>query len=92
MQDHNRDESKVRTHLYLFHLFLMVFLFSQPDMLRANLDVAGPPTQALGPPRAFYAQVWCTYRAGFEPIRDLSFPSSLPSPLILYEGAAGVAR
>jgi hypothetical protein len=30
---------------------------------------------------AFYAQVWGTYRAGFEPIRDLPFLSSLPPPL-----------
>ncbi|KAJ7171540.1 cysteine protease required for autophagy [Mycena filopes] len=30
---------------------------------------------------AFYAQVWCTYRAGFEPIRDLPALSSLPPPL-----------
>ncbi|KAJ7736482.1 hypothetical protein B0H16DRAFT_1573939, partial [Mycena metata] len=30
---------------------------------------------------AFYAQVWCTYRAGFEPIRDLPSLSSLPPPL-----------
>ncbi|KAJ7435113.1 hypothetical protein B0H11DRAFT_2368337 [Mycena galericulata] len=26
---------------------------------------------------AFYAQVWCTYRAGFEPIRDLPGPPPL---------------
>ncbi|KAJ6483461.1 hypothetical protein DFH09DRAFT_1461520 [Mycena vulgaris] len=30
---------------------------------------------------AFCAQVWCTYRAGFEPIRDLSSPATLPPPL-----------
>ncbi|KAJ7021145.1 hypothetical protein C8F04DRAFT_1195824 [Mycena alexandri] len=30
---------------------------------------------------AFYAQVWCTYRAGFEPIRDLPGLASLPPPL-----------
>ncbi|KAJ7823278.1 hypothetical protein B0H13DRAFT_2681515 [Mycena leptocephala] len=30
---------------------------------------------------AFYTQVWCTYRAGFEAIRDLPPLSSLPSPL-----------
>ncbi|KAJ7075202.1 peptidase family C54-domain-containing protein [Mycena belliarum] len=29
----------------------------------------------------FYAQVWCTYRAGFEPIRDLPSLGSLPPPL-----------
>ncbi|KAJ6522191.1 hypothetical protein DFH09DRAFT_1251014 [Mycena vulgaris] len=29
----------------------------------------------------FYAQVWCTYRAGFEPIRDLPSLASLPPPL-----------
>ncbi|KAJ7101663.1 hypothetical protein C8R44DRAFT_551699, partial [Mycena epipterygia] len=26
----------------------------------------------------FYVQMWCTYRAGFEPIRDLSSLASLP--------------
>ncbi|KAJ7025184.1 hypothetical protein C8F04DRAFT_1300599 [Mycena alexandri] len=30
---------------------------------------------------AFYAQVWCTYRAGFKPILDLPSLSSLPPPL-----------
>ncbi|KAJ7616137.1 hypothetical protein FB45DRAFT_935358 [Roridomyces roridus] len=30
---------------------------------------------------AFHALVWCTYRAGFEPIRDLPSLSSLPPPL-----------
>ncbi|KAF7378518.1 hypothetical protein MSAN_00279400 [Mycena sanguinolenta] len=30
---------------------------------------------------AFYAHVWCTYRAGFEPIRDLPSLGSLPPPL-----------
>jgi hypothetical protein len=51
---------------------------------------------------AFYAQVWCTYRAGFEPIRDLPSLSSLPpfpgpphspshnSPGTLAEGASTV--
>ncbi|KAJ7710636.1 peptidase C54, partial [Mycena rosella] len=28
-----------------------------------------------------YAQVWCTYRAGFEPIRDLPSLATLPPPL-----------
>ncbi|KAJ7121876.1 hypothetical protein C8R43DRAFT_1136387 [Mycena crocata] len=31
---------------------------------------------------AFYAQVWCTYRAGFEPVRDLPGLASLPPPLV----------
>ncbi|KAJ6473341.1 hypothetical protein C8R47DRAFT_1221479 [Mycena vitilis] len=31
---------------------------------------------------AFYAQVWCTYRAGFDPIRDLPSLASLPPPLV----------
>ncbi|KAJ6602111.1 hypothetical protein B0H10DRAFT_1756317, partial [Mycena sp. CBHHK59/15] len=30
----------------------------------------------------FYALVWCTYRAGFEPIRDLPSLSALPPPLV----------
>ncbi|KAJ6612198.1 hypothetical protein B0H10DRAFT_1952480 [Mycena sp. CBHHK59/15] len=30
---------------------------------------------------AFHAHVWCTYRAGFEPIRDLAGLSALPPPL-----------
>jgi hypothetical protein len=30
---------------------------------------------------ALYAQVWCTYRAGFEPICDLPPLASLPPPL-----------
>ncbi|KAJ7094975.1 hypothetical protein C8R44DRAFT_598615, partial [Mycena epipterygia] len=29
---------------------------------------------------AFFAQVWCTYREGFEPIRDLPGLGTLPSP------------
>ncbi|KAJ6599654.1 hypothetical protein B0H10DRAFT_2196476 [Mycena sp. CBHHK59/15] len=29
----------------------------------------------------FYALMWCTYRAGFEPIRDLASLSVLPPPL-----------
>ncbi|KAJ7114229.1 hypothetical protein C8R44DRAFT_984317 [Mycena epipterygia] len=31
----------------------------------------------------FYAQVWCTYRAGFGPIRDLPSFASLPPPLFV---------
>ncbi|KAJ6542257.1 hypothetical protein B0H10DRAFT_2448185 [Mycena sp. CBHHK59/15] len=31
----------------------------------------------------FYALVWCTYRAGFEPIRDLPSLSALPPPLVV---------
>ncbi|KAJ7080094.1 hypothetical protein C8R44DRAFT_653854, partial [Mycena epipterygia] len=30
---------------------------------------------------AFYAQVWCTYCAGLEPIRDLPSLATLPPPL-----------
>ncbi|KAJ7840902.1 hypothetical protein B0H13DRAFT_2415528 [Mycena leptocephala] len=40
------------------------------------LDGAGGSTK--GPPNV---QVWCTYCAGFEPIRDLPSLSSLPPPL-----------
>ncbi|KAJ7210146.1 hypothetical protein GGX14DRAFT_626527 [Mycena pura] len=31
---------------------------------------------------AFFAQVWCTYRTGFELIRDLPSLASLPPPLV----------
>ncbi|KAJ7711319.1 hypothetical protein B0H16DRAFT_1817074 [Mycena metata] len=40
---------------------------------------AGPWPRAFF--AAFYAHVWCTYRAGFEPIRDLPGLASLPPPL-----------
>jgi hypothetical protein len=50
----------------------------------------GPPDAGLWPATfhaAFYAQVWCTYRAGFEPIRDLPSLSSLPPPLFFPNAA-----
>ncbi|KAJ7245089.1 hypothetical protein C8J57DRAFT_1191054 [Mycena rebaudengoi] len=37
----------------------------------------------------FYALVWCTYRAGFEPIRDLASLSVLPPPLTTSSNASG---
>ncbi|KAJ7189878.1 hypothetical protein GGX14DRAFT_701934 [Mycena pura] len=38
---------------------------------------------------AFFAQVWCTYRAGFEPIRDLPSLASLPPPLVFLGAPPG---
>ncbi|KAJ6565569.1 hypothetical protein DFH09DRAFT_1363766 [Mycena vulgaris] len=49
-------------------------------------DDAGPWPVAFR--AAFYAQVWCTYRAGFEPIHDLLGLGALPAE----GGDAGVAR
>ncbi|KAJ7330308.1 peptidase family C54-domain-containing protein [Mycena albidolilacea] len=45
---------------------------------------AAPPDPGPWPAAfhaAFYAHVWCTYRAGFDPIRDLPSLASLPPPL-----------
>ncbi|KAJ7133900.1 hypothetical protein C8R43DRAFT_1205776 [Mycena crocata] len=41
-----------------------------------------PRTWAAAFHGAFYAQVWCTYPAGFEPIWDLPGLASLPPPLV----------
>ncbi|KAF8174976.1 peptidase family C54-domain-containing protein [Mycena galopus ATCC 62051] len=61
----------------------------------AHADALDPDTQLpdAGPwpaafHAAFYAHVWCTYRAGFEPIRDLPSLASLPPPLC-WPGVAG---
>ncbi|KAJ6491160.1 hypothetical protein C8R45DRAFT_1096677 [Mycena sanguinolenta] len=51
---------------------------------RREIDTA-PPDQGPWPTlfqAAFYAHVWCTYRAGFEHIRDLPSLASLPLPLV----------
>ncbi|KAJ6491180.1 hypothetical protein C8R45DRAFT_1213193 [Mycena sanguinolenta] len=53
------------------------------DEEQEDIDTAPPdpgPWPALFH-AAFYAHVWCTYRAGFEPIRDLPSLGSLPPPL-----------
>ncbi|KAF8144467.1 hypothetical protein K438DRAFT_1874105, partial [Mycena galopus ATCC 62051] len=61
------------------------------DLGADALDSAeGPPDAGPWPAAfhaAFYAQVWCTYRAGFEPIRDLPSLSSLPPPLFFPNAA-----
>ncbi|KAF7325375.1 hypothetical protein MSAN_02514800 [Mycena sanguinolenta] len=54
-----------------------------PNAEEEDVDTAPPdpgPWPALFH-AAFYAHVWCTYRAGFEPIRDLPSLGSLPPPL-----------
>ncbi|KAJ7121869.1 hypothetical protein C8R43DRAFT_1136381 [Mycena crocata] len=50
-----------------------------PSYTSCDTSPPGP-----GPwPAAFYAQVWCTYRVGFQPIRDLPGLASLPPPLVI---------
>ncbi|KAJ7812965.1 peptidase family C54-domain-containing protein [Mycena leptocephala] len=74
---------------------------SAPSSSSSNAQDPAPDNDDLLPPdtgarpaafhAAFYAQVWCTYRAGFEPIRDLPSLASLPPPLFspLSHGSSG---
>ncbi|KAJ7852736.1 hypothetical protein B0H13DRAFT_2359355 [Mycena leptocephala] len=55
-----------------------------PDRSMAPIWLLGiqlPGLDESAWPAAFYAQVWCTYRTGFETVRDLPSLSSLPPPL-----------
>ncbi|KAJ6572998.1 hypothetical protein DFH09DRAFT_1312282 [Mycena vulgaris] len=76
---HSTARHAASTSILQFHLHFTLDLAPHSRGRRRRRHRHLRPLDARRWPVAFHAQVWCTYRAGFEPIRDLPGLGALPA-------------